>query len=165
MRTSIKALIASLVLGTSALASAAPCEPAPAPAPVHAVYQQPAQPIYVQPVYHPAPAPAPTRSWMNLTGGLTLSGKTAVAVGQQKGKFTTLELAAGWGNGYTRVKSVTVYFANGSSQVIAVNQKLDHANNNIQLDLSGQARFITRIAINGQSYGRSAVEIRGLKIA
>lgn len=152
MRNSLKALFASLVLIPSALASAAPCE-APRSVPVYAASYQPQSPVL-------------THTWMNLTSNMTLSGKSVIAVGQQKGAFTTLELdAAGFGSGYTKVKTVTVYFANGTSQVMNVNQRVDRANNNLRLDVSGQARFITRVAIDGTSYGRGQLMIRGLAVA
>lgn len=48
-----KALITTLVLGSSAIAAADPCAPAPAP-----VYTQPQAPVYSPPIYQ-APAPAP----------------------------------------------------------------------------------------------------------
>lgn len=166
----LKNLILGLAMSTSAAASAAPCNDAPATTsssrPVH---EEPAYEVArtnlveYKPIERPMPPqPAPAASWVNLSGGLRLDGTANVYVGKNKGEFRALELVSGWGNGSTKVKSLTITFGNGEKQIVTLNTTLGPSNRTASIDLAGKERFIKSISINGFSRGRSQVEIRAI---
>ena len=133
----LKKLILGLALSTTAIsgiASAAPCNDTPVTAPVTA--------------------------WKELSGKIELKGQTDIRVGKREGEFRTLQLVAGWGNGSTMVKDVTITFGNGQTQTVCLNQKLGPTNKSVSIDLAGNERFIKSVAITGQSHGRSGIELR-----
>jgi hypothetical protein len=142
----LKTILVSLVLGSSSIALAAPAAPAPAPAAA-----QTARPNAIDyrdgqswrgmprpPVFRP---PVTLASSMRLT-----SGRAAIAVGNQAGKFDTLQLKASAGK--TFIKQVTVQFNNGQSQVVGLGKLLD-GNDTLTIDLAGNHREIRRIVVTG----------------
>ena len=165
----IKAIIASLVLGSSSVAMAAPSVTVSATAegsydtaivrdhrnaPVMA---QPAiQPTYrregwhgggwngegmLPPVYRP----------VTLASGLSFArdGRTFIAVGGQAGRFGTLKIDAAGGR--TFIKQVYVQFANGQEQVVRNLDRMLSGNDCLTLDLDGNHRAIRRIVVYGKN--------------
>ncbi|MCX5745371.1 MAG: hypothetical protein NT062_23075 [Proteobacteria bacterium] len=63
--------------------------------------------------------------------------------------------------GTTELTNINVMFANGTSQMFAVNQTLDARNPTITLELAGSARQLAWINVNGTSTARSAYQILG----
>jgi hypothetical protein len=145
MRTSIKALVAALVLGIPALASAAPCETVTVTTPV---------------ITHPIVIAH--RGWVDLTGPMQLRGADVVAVGRDKGAFDKLELVRTAGVGETAVKSVQITFGDDQIQTVELDQPLTYRNQTIQIDLAGKARHIQSVAITGHSRGNAGVELRAV---
>lgn len=183
----IKAIVASLVLGSSLLAvqgaaMAAPCEPAPA-APVRPIYQQPVyqQPVYQQPVYrqpieaqpvyrqpiniqpisYPPPAPV-TYARPPLFQPVTLAnGLTFQGSGRQ---FISVGAQAGRfgkldirSSGPTFISQVYIQFANGQEQVVRNLNRTLSGNDCLTLDLDGGRRAIQRIVVYGNDLGRRRI--------
>lgn len=171
MRTTIKALVAALVLGTSAIASAAPCsEPVTAApvtaAPVYTVTAKPvivAQPIVTArpPITHPIIVVKPHKDWVDLGGAIQLRGEDSVAVGRNQGEFRTLQVVRE-GRGETKVKDVTITFANGQTQTVCLDKTLTTHDSALTIDLSGNYRFIQSVSITGESTGRAAIQLRAV---
>ena len=158
----LKTILVSLVLGSSSIALAAPAAPAPTSATVvvrdHAAGTeytvtdaQAARPnaigykdgqgwrgIPKPPVFRP---PVTLASNMRLT-----SGRAAIAVGSQAGKFDTLQLTASAGK--TFIQQVVVQFNNGQNQVIGLRKMLD-GNDTLTIDLAGNHREIRKIVVTG----------------
>ncbi len=137
----LKKLILGLALSVTAIsgiASAAPCNDTP------------------------VTVTAPARSWKELSGKIELDGRTDIRVGKHEGELRTLQLVAGWGNGSTMVKDVTITFGNGQTQTVCLNQKLGPNNKAVSIDLAGNERFIKSVAITGKSHGRSGIELRAV---
>ena len=159
----LKTILVSLVLGSSSIALAAPAAPAPAPTSATVVVRdhaagteytvtdaQAARPnaIYYKdgqswrgmpkpPVYRP----------VTLASGMRLtSGRAAIAVGSQAGKFDTLQLTASAGK--TFIRQVTVQFNNGQNQVVGLGKMLD-GNDTLTIDLAGNHREIRKIVVTG----------------
>ena len=129
-----KLLIASLVLGTSTLAAAAP-----------AAQFYPARPVVTQPVaWHRA---------VTLASGLRMQdGRAVISVGREVGRFATLQLAADGGRTY--VEKVVVKFANGERQVMDNLNRTLVGDERLTLDLNGNRRAIASIAVFGQQVNR-----------
>jgi hypothetical protein len=166
----IKAIIASLVLGSSSIALAAPSATVPAAAqgtyaPTvvrdHRSDDNRVAPVIVQ----PAPDPTFHRTGWN-GGGHTLppvyrpvtlasglrfsnSGRTLINVGNQAGQFGTLQLTAATGR--TLIKQVIVQFGNGQQQVIRHLDRTLTASASLTLDLDGGRRNISRIVVYGSA--------------
>lgn len=164
----LKTILASLILGSSSIALAAPAAPTPAPAPTSAtvvVRDHAAGTEYTtaapNAVYYKdgqsgrgMPRSPSFRPPVTLASGMRLTtGRAAIAVGGQAGKFDTLQLTASAGK--TFIKQVTVQFNNGQSQVIGLGKMLD-GNDTLTIDLAGNHREIRRIVVTGneQSTGR-----------
>lgn len=154
----LKTILVSLVLGSSSIALAAPAAPALAPAATVVVRDHAAGTEYTtaapNAVYYKdgqngrgAPRSPSFRPPVTLASGMRLtSGRAAIAVGSQAGKFDTLQLTASAGK--TFIKQVTVQFNNGQSQVIGLGKMLD-GNDTLTLDLAGNHREIRRIVVTG----------------
>lgn len=174
----IKAIIASLVLGSSSIAVAAPSSTVSAT--VRGEYGDPVvrdhrvdddrntrvdpdrdRPVVIQ----PAPDPTYHRVGWNgaghklppvyrpvtLASGLRFAnnGRTYIAVGSQAGQFGTLQISAAGGR--TVIKQVTVQFANGQQQVIRDLDRTLTGNESMTLDLDGGRRNISRIVVYGNA--------------
>jgi hypothetical protein len=166
----IKAIIASLVLGSSSIAMAAPGVTVSATArgeygnPVvrdHHVDDDRDRPVVIQ------PAPDPTYHRVGWNGGghklppvyrpVTLAsglrfannGRTFIAVGSQAGQFGALQISAAGGRTY--IKQVTVQFGNGQQQVIRDLDRTLSGNESLTLDLDGGRRNISRIVVYGNA--------------
>ena len=154
----------SLVLGSSSIALAAPAAPAPTSATVvvrdHAAGTEyteisahdavPAKPnaIYFRDgqSWHGVPKP-PVYRTVTLASGLRLgTGRAAINVGSQAGKFDTLQLTASAGK--TFIKQVIVQFNNGQNQVVGLRKMLD-GNDSLTIDLAGNHREIRKIVVTG----------------
>ena len=160
----IAALIATLLIGSSTLALAQPgiepglgygrghgpvvttkadnCPPAPTPAPV--VYQ----PIRYQPA---------RPNWTALTQPERMVAGQIVHVGKAKGQLNTLELKAVAGQSF--VKTISIGFAGGGSQVVQLNRILDLRNPTITIDLAGTNRVIKNIEVYGSGKTHSAYQM------
>src|SRR5262245_8494483 len=109
----IKALITTLVLGSSSVAMAHPVA-------TQIVRGQPT------PVYQPAPVPQPAyhrAAWMTLGSvNQIANGAMAFRVGWNAEQFSTLKLQSQGGK--TLVQRVLIQFANGRMQMVELNQYL-----------------------------------------
>lgn len=165
----LKTILVSLVLGSSSIALAAPAAPAaPSPAPTSAtvvVRDHAAGTEYTQVNDHDAVPAKPNaiyyrdgQSWrgvpkppvyrpVTLASGMRLtSGRASIAVGNQAGKFDTLQLTASAGK--TFIKQVIVQFNNGQNQVVGLGKMLD-GNDSLTIDLAGNHREIRKIVVTG----------------
>ena len=128
------------------------------------------RPVIVRPVvYTPAPViyntawnPAPSYTYQP---AIQLLAPTSLANDQLSidtgslGSARTLELDAAGGQTY--VSQVVVYSANGSYQVLPVNQMLSAANPSIPLSIDNCAS-VSRIVVDGHSDWGGALSIRAL---
>jgi len=161
----IKAIIASLVLGSSSLAMAAPSLTVSADARFGATTQpiaRPMPPVYSHPVrggwyegtgagggwQRPVIQPIVYQAPVTLGSGLTFAGqgRKFITVGAQAGRFGKLEIAA---SGRTFIQQVYVQFANGQEQVIRNLDRTVTAGQCLTLDLDGDKRAIRRIVVYG----------------
>jgi len=172
---SLKAIITTVLLGTSSLAAAAPSssvivrdhrtQPLPAPAPI---YQAPA-PVYQAPA--PAPVyeqvPAYKAAWVRhivepvvqpvtLASSERLNGREIIKVNASLRAFTKLELRAK--SGRTNVDRVLITFGNGQTQTIECNRTLQ-ANESFMVGLQGNQRNIKRIVLVGKSGRRASLDV------
>ncbi|HWO18096.1 MAG TPA: hypothetical protein VNO30_04950 [Kofleriaceae bacterium] len=184
----LKALITTLVLGSSSVALAhpvsttvvrdqrAPIVQAQAnftlghthrqPTPVYQPTQQPA-PIY-QPIRQPAPIYQPTRlpapyyahtSWITLGGvNQIVDGEMAFRVNRFGGERFS-QLKLQSDAGKSLIYRVMIEFANGRTQTIEVNQYLTAKNPAITLDLNGRARAIAKVTVVGRNARQSAYRV------
>lgn len=138
----IKAIIASLVLGSSSLAVAAPA--------VQSSYR-PAPPVYTTYPSHGGwtTMPAQIQMPVSLASGLTFQGqgRKLISVGAQAGRFGKLEINAA--NGRTHIQQVYIQFANGQEQVIRNLNRTLAPGECLTLDLDGNKRSIKRIMVYG----------------
>ena len=158
----IKAIIASLVLGSSSIAMAAPSVTFSASA--QGAYgttvvrdhrdndRTPiAQPV-VQPIYregwHRQPMP-PVYRPVTLGSGLHFAGdgRTFITVGGQAGRFNTLQISANGGR--TLINQVYVQFDNGQEQIVRSLNRTLTGSESLTLDLDGNNRAIRRIVVYG----------------
>ena len=162
----IKAIIASLVVGSSSAAMAAPSvtisasahgtigntsyattvvrnRPEPIPQPI-------VQPIdyreggvwrgghRLPPVYRP----------VVLANSLSLNrGRSFITVGAQQGRFATLQISGATGR--TFIKQVFVQFDNGQTQIVRNLDRTLTPNQALTVDLDGNRRAIARIVVYG----------------
>jgi hypothetical protein len=157
----IKAVIASLVLGSSSLAMASPaaavvrdhrpilaenCEPTVTVAPSQPVYSQP---VYSQPVYQPVAWHQPAYRSVTLASGLQFAhqNRAFIDVGARAGRFGSLQISATGGR--TLIRQVTVQFADGQQQVLRNLNRTLVGNESLNLDLDGGRRAIRRIVVSG----------------
>jgi len=163
----LKAIIASLVLGSSSLAMASPS----------VTFSAGAQGSYGTTVVRdrvlPAPQPISQPSYqaeggvwrgghwlprghrpVTLASGMHFAndGRTFIKVGAQAGRFGTLTLSAA--SGRTLIKQVYVQFDNGQEQVIRNLDRTLVGNQSLTLDLDGNRRSIARIVVYGNDLFR-----------
>ena len=170
----LKALITTLVLGSSSVAMA---HPVSAPAPVsQPVYQPVSQPIYrgpMPPQYAPGYEPAVYQpqyqhpSWVSLgsvdhivDGQMTFRLGRAGRAGRFSGageQFSTLKLQSEAGK--SLIQRVLIQFSNGRTQVVEVNQYLNASNPAITIDLEGRTRTIAKVTVIGRNARQSAYRV------
>ena len=147
----IKALITTLVLGSSSVALAAPSVRDHRP-PAGAVVAQ----AHVQPAYGwNRPAPRPMYP-VTLASAQKLSGREVIRVAPSQRAFTKLELRANAGR--TKLDKVMITFANGRTQLVDCN-KLLTGGERFSIDLKGNARNIKSIVLVGSSGRRASLDI------
>ena len=159
----LKAIIASLVLGSSSIAMASPSVTISATAqgtygtPVvrdhrfdAPVAQPVAQPIYYRNGWHREPLP-PVYRPVQLASGMHFAydGRTSITVGAQTGRFNTLQISAD--SGRTFIKQVYIQFENGQEQVVRELNRTLLGNQSLTLDLDGNNRAIRRIVVYGSA--------------
>ena len=173
----LKAIIATLALGSSSAAMAAPSvtftaqgtigntsyattvvrnRPAPAPAPVAS---EPCDPVTGAPIVQPISygdngfwrggrwLPPVYRPVTLASGAHFSGGRTFISVGAQQGRFEKLQISGATGR--TLIKQVFVQFDNGQSQVIRNLDRTLFANQSLTVDLDGNRRAIARIVVYG----------------
>jgi hypothetical protein len=179
----LKVLIASLVLGGSSVAMAAPAatttttvvrdhridertQPIVVTRPVitHPIIVNP--PV-VQPIYRPVGWNGgghklpPVYRAVTLASGLSFAnnGRTSINVGNQQGSFATLQINAAGGR--TFIRQVTVQFDNGQTQVLRNLDRTLTGNDSLTLDLDGGRRNIRRVVVLGNEVNRGWRGARG----
>jgi hypothetical protein len=160
-----KAIIASLVvLGSSSVAMASPSVTFSANAEAtygttivrdHRIDPTPVAPYYQRegnvwrgerrPIFH-----RPVLLASNLQ--FARDGRTFITVGDQMGRFQSLQITAGAGR--TFVKQVYVQFENGQEQVIRNLDRMLYGHQSMTLDLNGNRRAIRRIVVYGNDLDR-----------
>ncbi len=167
----IKAIIASLVLGSSSVAMAAPSVTVSATAQGsygttivrdHRDEGHAASSIVVQPAIQPTYQEAswhdgwdggrklpPVYRPVTLASGLSFAGdgRKLITVGARAGRFETLQISAAGGR--TFLQQVYVQFDNGQEQVIRNLDRTLTGNESVTLDLDGGRRAIRRIVVSG----------------
>jgi hypothetical protein len=132
----IKAIVATLVLGSSSLAVAAPV-----------VRDHRDHTSY----FRPAPRPRA----IVLAQATRLQGRDVIRVTDQRA-FTKLELRSQ--SGRTQLDKVLITFGNGQSQVIDCNKTLT-GSESFSIDLVGNARNIKKLVLVGKSGRRAALDV------
>jgi hypothetical protein len=171
---SLKAIITTILLGTSSLAAADTgyvtvrdhrTQPLPAPAPIYQapapVYQvQPAPPAYQQAESYKASwirhIVQPVAQPVTLASSQRLNGREIIKVNESLRAFTKLELRAK--SGRTNVDKVVITFGNGQTQTIDCNRTLQ-ANESFMVGLQGNQRNIKRIVLVGKSGRRASLDV------
>ena len=161
-----KAIIASLVLGSSSVAMASPSvtfsgnaeasygttivrdhrvEP---PAPIYTTPAPAPSQVYFRDTWHRQPMP-PVYRPVTLASGMHFAndGRSFITVGAQAGMFGKLDISAAGGR--TFVQQVYIQFANGQEQVIRNLNRTLTGNECLSLDLDGGRRAIKRIVVYG----------------
>jgi hypothetical protein len=158
----IKAIIASLVLGSSSIAMASPSVTLSATA--QGAYSTTvvrdhridgagprARPVVDQVYYRdrsPGDWTRPAYRPVQLASGMHFSdGRTFINVGPQAGRFNTLQISADGGR--TLIKQVYVQFDNGQEQIVRDLDRTLIGNQSLTLDLDGNHRAIRRIVVYG----------------
>jgi hypothetical protein len=139
----LKAIIASLVLGSSSIAMASP-----------SVTLSATQPVNYQPGWRGAPKPPVYRPVTLASAMRFISGRAAIAVGAQAGRFDTLQITAA--SGRTVIQQVLIQFDNGQTQLVRNLGRTLDGNDRLTIDLDGNHRAIRRIVVTGSelAYGR-----------
>jgi len=159
----IKALITTLVLGSSSLALAAPAypavrdhrlpapivtEPAPLPAPVvNAQFHAGA--IWHKPIARPVLLANDTR----------VNGRANINVAQTR-TYTKLTLESQ--RGRTDIERVLIVFGNGQRQLVDLRGKQNgklSGNQSLTIDLEGGARYIKSVMVVGSSGRRASIDV------
>jgi len=158
----IKTVVASLILGSSSLAAAAPSvtfsASATAGTPYGTVIRDHRTPV-AQPIVTPISAPAWQGQWkppvyrqVTLASNLPLaSGRAAVSVGARAGRFNTLQISASGGR--SLIKQVYVQFDNGRWQVARNLDQTLAGNQSLTVDLDGNQRAIRQVIVLGNELG------------
>lgn len=166
----IKALVTTLVLGSSSLALAAPA---------YNTYSAPAVRDHrTLPAPRPAPLPAPAvqarfnvaARWQKpvfrpllLANNTRVAGMEDISVAHGTRAFTKLEIEAN--RGRTNLELVVIRFANGQSQTVNLrgNQSgVVKAGKSLTIDLQGNARYIKSIKLIGKSGRRASIDVRAV---
>lgn len=152
----IKALITTLVLGTSSIAMADSSVAYKTTASAvrdhrHEVTRIPAPTMFRAP-YRPA--------WVALSSPTMLhDGRNAIKLATPS-RYSQLRLQATAGRSY--ISSVVVRFADGTRQVIAVNKSLDARSPMLSLPISSRAS-VSRVVIKGSTHRRASVQLFGTR--
>lgn len=156
----LKAIIASLVLGSSSIAMASPSVTLSATAQVssdavvrdHRAPTAPvAQPVNYQPGWKGVPRPPVYRPVTLASAMRFTSGRAAIAVGAQAGRFDTLQITAA--SGRTLIQQVLIRFDNGQTQLVRNLGRTLDGNDRLTIDLDGNHRAIRRIVVTGSELG------------
>ena len=168
----LKAIIASLVLGSSSIAMASPSVTVSATAQGSYGTQvvrdhrtdeswnkpvvQPIAPVYYRdghsdgwrrqpmpPVYRPVTLASDMH--------FARDGRTSITVGTQAGRFNTLQISGAAGR--TLIKQVYVQFDNGQEQIVRDLNRVLIGNQSFTLDLDGNFRAIRRVIVYGNGLG------------
>lgn len=172
----IKALITTLVLGSSSVAMARPVSPEsvrdhrtvieddcndvhtlPAPAPVYQGRWNRTRPVNwnTSGNYYHQPAPMLLGSGLHFSG----DGRTFLAVGLDKGRFTTVRLDGFTGR--TLIQQVAIEFEGGQVQVVRSLDRVLDGSRPLMLDLDGGARRIARVVVYGKPMAGYGYGYRG----
>ena len=163
----IKAIIASLVLGSSSIAMASPGVTFSATAQAQGAYgttvvrDHRIDDSYRTPIAQPVVEPVHYRDgWRGermppvyrpvlLASGLRFAndGRSFLTVGSQAGRFNTLQISADGGR--TFIRQVYVQFDNGQEQILRDLNRTLIGNDSLRLDLDGNHRAIRRIVVYG----------------
>ena len=145
----IKALITTLVLGSSSLAFADPSvrdhrmlPPTPAPAVVQAQGYGWHRPV-AQPVL--------------LADNTRLAGRALIQVPASDRAFSKLKLESN--SGRTSIDRVLIVFGNGQRQSVKLDSTLSGKNGSLTIDLNGGARNIKSIVLVGNSARRGSIDV------
>lgn len=141
----ITALITTLFLGSSSIALAAPgvVRDHRAPAPVTTAYRMPVRP-----------------AWVALSSPTKLDrGRNAIKV-TNPSRYSQLRLQATAGSSF--IKSLTIRYADGTKQELAINKTLDPRSPMIELPVSSRAS-VQRVVINGSTNRRASVQLFGTR--
>jgi hypothetical protein len=155
---SFKAIITTILLGTSSLAAAAPSydhvdvrdhrtQP---------VYQAPAPQAVQQPLWLRHVVQQPVVQPVTLASSERLNGREIIKVNESLRAFTKLELRAK--SGRTNLDKVMITFGNGKTQMIDCNRTLQ-GNESFSIDLQGNQRNIKRIVLVGKSGRRASLDV------
>ncbi|HWO22058.1 MAG TPA: hypothetical protein VNO30_25020, partial [Kofleriaceae bacterium] len=124
---------------------------------------QPAPPPFVPAPVEVKPAPPPfVPLWVTLgTESRIVDGAMAFHVGQQMGRFIAIKLQHT--SGKSLINRVEIKFANGQTQVVALNKYLTASAPTITIDLAGEAargiKGVTVIGRNARSSEYSVLAI------
>ena len=163
----IKALITTLVLGSSSVAMAdsglsfnasAQWSIGTRPAPI--AVPAPTAPVIRDHRYDVSPVPTAYRaSWVALSEPMMLNfgGRNAIRLSTPS-RYSQLRLQSTAGSSY--ISTVTVRYADGTRQEIAINKNLDARAPMINFAVSNRAS-IDRIVVNGSSYRRASFQLFG----
>jgi len=161
----LKAIIASLVLGSSSVAMAAPSvtvsatvrggfgttvvrdrhQSPPIMRPVVVVTPPHQSPPIMRPGWRLPPVYRPVTLASNLA--FAADGRKFITVGAQAGTFGKLELSGAAGRTY--IKQVYVQFDNGQEQIVRNVDRTLSGSECLTLDLDGNRRAIKRIVVYG----------------
>ncbi len=170
----IKALIATLVLGSSSVALAAPevrdhrtHTTVVAPAPV-APIAQPSVTVtparfdrtQVKPV-PPSWRRPPVKTWTTLANDAKIDGRMVIDLGAYNRQFSRLALRSD-GKGKTKIDRVMIIFGNGQRQTVELDAKLNKSSNNVSIDLKGDTRNIDKIVLVGKSNRNASLDVYAL---
>jgi hypothetical protein len=173
----IKALIATLVLGSSSMALAAPSwsggvsvqgtaqhvdrdgDRDDAVVRDHRGFEQPEQgQQWWMPIYRPAPQPVyqPSRGFVRLTGETRLEGRQMFDLDTSR-QFRTLQVRAEAGQ--TKIECITIVFGDGKTEQLRPDVLLDASRNPVvTLPLQMHGR-IDRLVIDGHSGPRGIFKV------
>lgn len=166
-----KAILVSLVLGSSSIAMASPSAPGVTVATegdasydatvvrdhrsADSYTSSPAQPTYHRGGWNGGGPLPPVYRPVTLASGvhLTADRRAVIDVGGQLGRFGTLRIQATSGRVF--VKQVYVQFANGERQIVRNLDRTLTSGESLTLDLDGSRRAIRRVVVSGSSSHRT----------
>jgi len=159
----IKALITTLVLGSSSLAFADHYEGAYAPAPEQAT----APAVRDHRMLPPTPAPVQAQGYgygwhrpalqpVLLADNARVAGRALINVPATTRAFTKLELKSN--SGRTSIERVVIVFGNGQRQVARLGS-IVNGKGSLTIDLDGGARNIKSIMLIGNSARRGSIDV------
>jgi hypothetical protein len=152
---SLKAILTTILLGTSSVALAAPSYGQPD---VRDHRMQPIQaqaPAFQRVAWHRPDVARP----ITLASSERINGRQIIKVNESLRAFSKLELRAR--SGRTDLDKVVVTFGNGQTQTIDCNRQLS-ANESFTIDLAGKQRNVKRIVLVGRSGRRGSLDVIAL---